>query len=114
MARGGSRLANGLGDGKGCWYSRQWASLPSRPVAVVVTTRASVADPAQTAEGSVVVRLEPFDGSRIETWMRRFATAPPKGCCASRPTAGKMQVTGRTTTPARSASRRPTREPVNS
>ncbi len=40
-----------------------------RPVAVVVTSRTSVADRAQTAEGSVAIRLEPFDRPRVQAWL---------------------------------------------
>ncbi|GIM89838.1 NACHT domain-containing protein [Paractinoplanes toevensis] len=40
-----------------------------RPVAVIVTSRTSVADRAQTPEGSVAIRLEPFDRSRVGTWL---------------------------------------------
>ncbi|BCJ39516.1 hypothetical protein GCM10010168_62360 [Actinoplanes ianthinogenes] len=55
-----------------------------RPVAVIVTSRTSVADRAQPSEGTVVVRLEPFDDHRIAAWLAvwnrtnsgRFAAGP--------------------------------------
>lgn len=40
-----------------------------RPVAVIVTSRTSVADRAQPSEGTVAVRLEPFDEHRIAAWL---------------------------------------------
>ncbi|MEU4688728.1 hypothetical protein [Actinoplanes sp. NPDC023714] len=40
-----------------------------RPVAVVVTTRTAVADRAGAPEGTVALRLEPFDDERITTWL---------------------------------------------
>ncbi|MGN9911479.1 NACHT domain-containing protein [Phytohabitans sp. LJ34] len=40
-----------------------------RPVAVVVTSRTSVADRARPPEGTVAVRLEPFDEERITAWL---------------------------------------------
>ncbi|MDQ7903956.1 hypothetical protein RB614_05395 [Phytohabitans sp. ZYX-F-186] len=40
-----------------------------RPVVVVVTSRTSVADRARAPEGTVAVRLEPFDEPRIEAWL---------------------------------------------
>nr|WP_221374857.1 hypothetical protein [Actinoplanes polyasparticus] len=40
-----------------------------RPVAVIVTSRTSVADRAQTPDGSLAVRLEPFDRSRVGAWL---------------------------------------------
>ncbi|MEV4664407.1 AAA family ATPase [Micromonospora echinofusca] len=39
-----------------------------RPVAVLVTSRTSVADRAQPPPGTVAVRLEPFDGERVRAW----------------------------------------------
>ncbi|GAA4608513.1 hypothetical protein GCM10023107_86980 [Actinoplanes octamycinicus] len=55
-----------------------------RPVAVIVTSRTSVADRAQPSEGTVAVRLEPFDDHRIAAWLDvwnranadRFAAGP--------------------------------------
>ncbi|MEV4519808.1 AAA family ATPase [Micromonospora tulbaghiae] len=41
-----------------------------RPVAVLVTSRTSVADRAQSPPDTVAVRLEPFDGVRVRTWVR--------------------------------------------
>jgi hypothetical protein len=40
-----------------------------RPVAVIVTSRTSVADRAQPPEGTVAVRLEPFDRPRVGAWL---------------------------------------------
>lgn len=40
-----------------------------RPVAVVVTSRTSVAGRAVTPDDTAVVRLEPFDESQIATWL---------------------------------------------
>ncbi|MFE9958610.1 NACHT domain-containing protein [Micromonospora sp. NPDC005299] len=40
-----------------------------RSVAVLVTTRSSVADRALPPPGTVVLRLEPFDETRIDTWV---------------------------------------------
>ncbi|MEU4478808.1 hypothetical protein AB0F68_12190 [Micromonospora sp. NPDC023966] len=43
-----------------------------RPVAVVVTSRTSVADRAQPPPGTVAVRLEPFDEARVDAWVRTW------------------------------------------
>ncbi|WP_433493916.1 NACHT domain-containing protein [Micromonospora sp. CA-248089] len=43
-----------------------------RPVAVLVTSRTSVADRAQPPPGTVAVRLEPFDESRVDAWVRTW------------------------------------------
>ncbi|GAB2599462.1 hypothetical protein Aab01nite_75870 [Paractinoplanes abujensis] len=40
-----------------------------RPVAVLVTSRIVVADRARVPDGSVVLRLDPFDDKQIETWL---------------------------------------------
>ncbi|NBE83898.1 NACHT domain-containing protein [Micromonospora rubida] len=40
-----------------------------RPVAVLVTSRTSVADRAQPPPGAVAVRLEPFDDARVGEWL---------------------------------------------
>ncbi|WP_051797101.1 NACHT domain-containing protein [Catenuloplanes japonicus] len=40
-----------------------------RPVAVIVTSRTSVADRAQAPDGTVALRLEPFDESRVAAWL---------------------------------------------
>ncbi|MFC7546210.1 NACHT domain-containing protein [Plantactinospora sp. GCM10030261] len=40
-----------------------------RPVAVLVTTRTSVADRAQSPPGTVALRLEPFDDDRVARWL---------------------------------------------
>ncbi|WP_305883952.1 NACHT domain-containing NTPase [Crossiella sp. SN42] len=46
-----------------------------RPVAVVVTTRTSVADRARIPDGSIALRLQPFDEPRVTTWLDRWNTA---------------------------------------
>ncbi|MEV0002958.1 AAA family ATPase [Micromonospora sp. NPDC050980] len=46
-----------------------------RPVAVLVTSRTSVADRAQPPPGTVAVRLEPFDEPRVESWVRTWNRA---------------------------------------
>ncbi|MEV6814653.1 hypothetical protein [Micromonospora sp. NPDC051296] len=40
-----------------------------RPVAVLVTSRTSVADRAQPPTGTVAIRLEPFDDARVAAWV---------------------------------------------
>ncbi len=46
-----------------------------RPVAVVVTTRTSVADRAEPPSGTVALRLEPFDRPRVERWVATWNAA---------------------------------------
>ncbi|GIE01936.1 NACHT domain-containing protein [Paractinoplanes durhamensis] len=66
-------------------FQRREAEL-GRPVAVIVTTRTSVADRASTPEGSIAVRLEPFDEERVAAWLdvwnsvnaARFAAGPER------------------------------------
>ncbi|MFF5171929.1 NACHT domain-containing protein [Micromonospora sp. NPDC000089] len=43
-----------------------------RPVAVVVTSRTSVADRAQPPPDTVAVRLEPFDYARVSAWVQTW------------------------------------------
>jgi hypothetical protein len=43
-----------------------------RPVSVVVTSRTVVADRARIPDGSVVLRLEDFDESKIKDWLDRW------------------------------------------
>ncbi|MFB9236154.1 NACHT domain-containing protein [Plantactinospora siamensis] len=43
-----------------------------RPVAVLVTSRTSVADRARPPAGAVAVRLEPFDGARVRRWLQTW------------------------------------------
>ena len=43
-----------------------------RPLAVVVTSRVSVADRARAPEGTVAIRLQPFDRERVEAWVERW------------------------------------------
>lgn len=46
-----------------------------RPVAVVVTSRTSVADRARSPENMVALRLEPFDPDRVTTWLKIWNAA---------------------------------------
>lgn len=43
-----------------------------RPLAVIVTSRVSVADRARAPEGTVAIRLQPFDEDRIDAWVERW------------------------------------------
>lgn len=45
-----------------------------RPVAVVVTSRTSVADRARAPEDMVALRLEPFDPDRVTAWLETWNT----------------------------------------
>ncbi|MBL7256962.1 NACHT domain-containing protein [Paractinoplanes lichenicola] len=54
-----------------------------RPVAVLVTSRIVVADRARVPDGSVVLRLEPFDDQQIETWLAVWQAANNGSCCSS-------------------------------
>jgi hypothetical protein len=45
-----------------------------RPVAVLVTSRTSVADRAQPPPGTVALRLEPFDDARVAHWLTTWNT----------------------------------------
>ncbi|MBE1492568.1 NACHT domain-containing protein [Plantactinospora soyae] len=45
-----------------------------RPVVVMVTSRTSVADRARPPEGSVGLRLEPFDEERVAAWLTTWNT----------------------------------------
>jgi hypothetical protein len=46
-----------------------------RPVAVVVTSRISVADRARAPEDMVALRLEPFDPDRVTVWLKTWNAA---------------------------------------
>jgi hypothetical protein len=46
-----------------------------RPVAVVVTSRTSVADRARAPEDTVALRLEPFDPDRVTAWLETWNAA---------------------------------------
>ncbi|PSL57118.1 hypothetical protein B0I31_10295 [Saccharothrix carnea] len=46
-----------------------------RPVAVLVTSRIAVADRARAPQGTVVLRLEPFDPSQVEQWLETWNRA---------------------------------------
>lgn len=46
-----------------------------RPVAVIVTSRTSVADRARAPEDMVALRLEPFDTDRVMTWLKTWNAA---------------------------------------
>jgi energy-coupling factor transporter ATP-binding protein EcfA2 len=69
--------------GKVAAFQRREAEM-RRPVAVIVTSRTSVADRAAAPEESVAVRLEPFDRDRVAAWLGvwnsvnadRFARGP--------------------------------------
>ncbi|MFC6020606.1 NACHT domain-containing protein [Plantactinospora solaniradicis] len=43
-----------------------------RPVVVVVTSRTSVADRARPPEGTIALRLEPFDEARVAAWLANW------------------------------------------
>jgi hypothetical protein len=43
-----------------------------RPLAVIVTSRVSVADRARSPEGTVAIRLQAFDDERVEAWVERW------------------------------------------
>ncbi|ASW56121.1 NACHT domain-containing NTPase [Plantactinospora sp. KBS50] len=44
-------------------------SVQGRPVAVLVTSRTSVADRARPPAGALALRLEPFDPARVQRWL---------------------------------------------
>ncbi|XVU22330.1 NACHT domain-containing protein [Actinoplanes sp. CA-054009] len=46
-----------------------------RPLAVLITSRTSVADRARAPEETVALRLEPFDDARVEAWLRVWNAA---------------------------------------
>jgi hypothetical protein len=46
-----------------------------RPVAVVVTTRSSVANRARAPHGTLAMHLEPLDGAQIEQWLEKWNEA---------------------------------------
>lgn len=48
---------------------QQRESDQGRPVAVIVTSRMSVADRARAPEETVALRLEPFDDKRVKEWL---------------------------------------------
>ncbi|MEV6929261.1 hypothetical protein AB0M46_32890 [Dactylosporangium sp. NPDC051485] len=73
-----------------------------RPAAVVVTSRTVVADRARFPDGTVVVRLEPFDEPRVRSWLsvwngantaklgaRSLAPLPPEAVLAHPELAGQ-------------------------
>lgn len=47
-------------------------AIQGRPVAVLVTSRTSVADRAQPPQDTIALRLEPFDDDRIAAWLARW------------------------------------------
>jgi hypothetical protein len=49
--------------------------VQGRPVAVVVTSRISVADRARAPEDMVAMRLEPFDADRVTAWLKTWNAA---------------------------------------
>ncbi|MGV9804569.1 NACHT domain-containing protein [Micromonospora chersina] len=58
---------------------QEWAS--GQPVLAIVTSRTLVMDRTRIPDGTVLVRLEPFDDTQVsrwaETWNRANPTAPP-------------------------------------
>ena len=58
---------------------QQRESERGRPVVVLVTTRIAVADRARMPDGSVVLRLEPFDDQQIEAWLNVWSATNAAG-----------------------------------
>ncbi|GAA2837469.1 NACHT domain-containing protein [Crossiella cryophila] len=56
---------------------QQRESDQGRPVAVLVTTRTSVADRARIPDGCVALRLEPFDEPRVIRWLAHWQASNP-------------------------------------
>ena len=54
---------------------QQREAAQGRPVAVIVTSRTSVADRARIPPGSVLIRLEPFRRAHIERWLAAWNRA---------------------------------------
>lgn len=54
-----------------------------RPVAVCVTSRTVVADQARIPDGSVVLRLEPFDSDQVRRWVAVWNAANREGFARS-------------------------------
>jgi hypothetical protein len=54
---------------------QQREAVLGRPVAVLVTSRIAVADRARLPDGSLVVRLEPFDDPQIKQWLQTWNQA---------------------------------------
>lgn len=50
-----------------------------RPVAVLVTSRTVVADRARFPQGTIVIRLEPFDDDQVATWLAEWNTLNAAG-----------------------------------
>ncbi|HZM82906.1 MAG TPA: AAA family ATPase [Candidatus Limnocylindrales bacterium] len=48
-----------------------------RPVAVLITTRTTVADRARIPEGTTVIKLEPFDDHQVRTWIAKWNELNP-------------------------------------
>ncbi|GGM39594.1 hypothetical protein GCM10011608_25400 [Micromonospora sonchi] len=59
-------------------FQRREAEL-GRPLAVLVTSRTVVADRARVPEGSIVLRLEPFDEPQIDRWLSVWAATNKAG-----------------------------------
>ncbi|GLH95615.1 NACHT domain-containing protein [Phytohabitans aurantiacus] len=54
-------------------------AVQGRPLAVVVTSRTSVADRARSPEDTVALRLEPFDDDRVAAWLATWNAANAQG-----------------------------------
>ncbi|MGW5721872.1 NACHT domain-containing protein [Amycolatopsis sp. NPDC003865] len=53
-------------------------SIRDRPVAVIVTGRAAVLDRARPPDGTLAVRLEPFEEPQVREWIAGWNTVNPK------------------------------------
>ncbi|MEU3458090.1 hypothetical protein ABZ671_31555 [Micromonospora sp. NPDC006766] len=59
-------------------FQRREAEL-GRPLVVLVTSRTVVADRVRVPEGSIVLRIEPFDETQIRRWLDAWATTNTAG-----------------------------------
>jgi hypothetical protein len=53
-------------------------SIRGRPVAVIVAGRTAVLDRARTPDGTLAIRLEPFDEPRVREWIDGWNTVNPE------------------------------------